>query len=89
MQFLVKTTGSFGLIRDGIPLDADLTALPIEGTSLLVTTALVFNPLQDRPILPMLAYRMTQQCAERSVDIPKKPSGRVSGLNHRDFRKVG
>ena len=72
MQFLVRYRGCFGLVREGIPLQPGLVALPMEGISLRFTNALVFSTQQDRPILPMLAYRMTQRCARRSRTVPKK-----------------
>jgi hypothetical protein len=73
MQFLVRHRGCFGLVREGIPLEPGLVALPMEGISLRFTNALVFSAQQERPILPMLAYRMTQRCARRSTAVPKKP----------------
>jgi DNA-binding transcriptional LysR family regulator len=73
MQFMVKKHGCFGLVREGIPLDSDLIALPMKGIRLRVSNALVFSAQQEKPILPMLAYRMIQRCARRASSVSKKP----------------
>ena len=73
MQFLVESHGCFGLIREGIPLNPGLVALPMEGISIRVANALVYSAREDLPILPMLAYRMTQRCARRLAVPHKRP----------------
>lgn len=65
MQFLVKTERCFGIVRENVPLDTELTVRPIAGVDIRVTTALVCHRDQQRPVFPMLAYRMAQQCAEK------------------------
>ena len=77
MQFLVKTQRCFGIVREHIPLDPELTARPISGVDLRVATALVCHRDQQRPVFPMLAYRMAQQCAQREKTGRRKPSGDV------------
>ena len=77
MQFLVKTRGCFGLIRAGTPVDDELTTRPIEGMDLRITTALLCRKEQKRPVLPMLAYRMSQICHDRENLVPKRPSASV------------
>lgn len=47
MQFIVKTRGCFGLVREGIALDPELIALPMEGINIRVTNALVFHPTRN------------------------------------------
>lgn len=89
MQFLVRHRGCFGLVREGIPLQPGLVALPMEGISLRFTNALVFSAQQDRPILPMLAYRMTQRCARRSRTALKKPVQTVDNSPGNDIRRTG
>ena len=89
MQFMVEKHGCFGLVREGIPLNPGLTALPMEGISIRVTNALVFNAHQERPVLPMLAYRMTQRCARRSAGVPKKPAQAVSDPHDPNIQRVG
>ena len=89
MQFLVRQRGCFGLVREGIPLEPGLVALPMEGISLRFTNALVFSTQQDRPILPMLAYRMTQRCARRLTTVPKKPVQTVGNPSDTHIRWTG
>ena len=89
MQFLVKTRGCFGLIRAGIPVDAELTTRPIEGMDFRITTALVFRKEQKRPVLPMLAYRMSQLCRDKEKqELPKRPSQSVRP-DQREIKKTG
>jgi DNA-binding transcriptional LysR family regulator len=89
MQFMVKTLGCFGLVREGIALDPELIALPMDGINIRVTNALVFSTQQERPILPMLAYRMTQRCAQRANSILKKPARTVGSPPAKDIRMTG
>lgn len=77
MQFLIKTQRCFGIVREHIPLDPELIARPIAGVDLSVTTALVCYREQERPVFPMLAYRMAQQCAKKERSFLRKPPGSV------------
>lgn len=77
MQFLVKTQQCFGIVRENIPLDADLTVRPIAGANLSIATALVCHREQERPVFPMLAYRMAQLCAKKGISIHRKPPGSI------------
>jgi DNA-binding transcriptional LysR family regulator len=88
MQFLVETSGCFGLIREGRALEPGLKALPIEGMNLRVRTALVFNASHQAPVLPMLARRMTQRCIEMSLGVPKrKPVSNVPEQGNLNFER--
>jgi DNA-binding transcriptional LysR family regulator len=89
MQFMVKKRGCFGLVREGIPLDPELTALPMKGINLRVANALVFNAQQEKPILPMLAYRMIQRCARRSAGTARKPVAAAPNPTHIGNRRAG
>lgn len=89
LQFLVRTSDAFGLIREGRPLEPDLIALPIEGLTVRVRTALVFNGQQQSPILPMLAARMTQRCVEMSPGTQKKGVRGTGDQASLDFSKTG
>jgi DNA-binding transcriptional LysR family regulator len=75
MQYIVKTHGCLGLIREHAPLDPELTTRPITGLALKATTAVVSLADQQRPAIPVLAYRMAQRCLGINVrDEPlKKP----------------
>jgi DNA-binding transcriptional LysR family regulator len=80
MQYIVKARGCLGLIREHAPLDPELTTRPVVGLSLKAITALVCHADQQRPAIPVLAYRMAQRCLGRNTntDSPKKPSQSVN-----------
>jgi len=88
LQFLVETSGCFGLIREGRAIPPGLRVLPIEGMNLRVRTALVFTAAHQSRVLPMLAGRMIQRCNEMSLGIPRKPVSRVPAQAHLDFDKT-
>jgi DNA-binding transcriptional LysR family regulator len=74
MQFLVKTRSCFGLVREHVPLDPELTTRTIAGVDLRIATALVYRRDQQRPVLPMLACRMAQRCgAKERPEHRKRP----------------
>jgi DNA-binding transcriptional LysR family regulator len=78
MQFLVKMGAGFGLIDETEPLDAELTRRSITGLPLHIKTALICHPAQQRPVLPLLAYRMEKVCADEiEMSGKKRPNGRV------------
>jgi DNA-binding transcriptional LysR family regulator len=77
MEFLVKTQRCFGIVREHVPLDPELTVRPIAGLNVRLATALVCHRDQQRPVFPMLAYRMAQQCAQRESAGQRKPPGTV------------
>ena len=64
MQYIVKTRGCFGLVREHMTLDPELTALPISGFQFEFITAVVSRAAQQRPAIPVLAYRLAQRCSE-------------------------
>jgi DNA-binding transcriptional LysR family regulator len=76
MQFLVKMGAGFGLIRETVPLDPELTRRSISGLSLQIKTAFICHP--TRPVLPLLAYRMAKLYAGKAeMNGKKRPSGSV------------
>ncbi len=78
-QFLVKIGAGLGLVRESAPLDPDLTRRSIAGVSLQVKTALICHPAQQRPVLPLLTYRLAKLCAdEAEMKNRKKPNGVVN-----------
>lgn len=90
MQFLVKTHGCFGLVREGVALDPELTSCPIEGITIRLTTALICHKEQQRPVLPMLAYRMSQRCGNhRPSTGPKQPDDRLPHPGESRLRRTG
>jgi DNA-binding transcriptional LysR family regulator len=84
MQFLAKTRACYGLIRAGIPVDDELTTRPIEGVDFRITTALLCHKEQKKPVLPMLAYRMSQLC--RDLANPSAPDKLTDGITVRNKR---
>jgi DNA-binding transcriptional LysR family regulator len=75
MQFLVKARRCFGLVREHVHLDPELTARAITGIDLRVATALVYRRDHQRPVFPMLAYRITQACTGNGTpESWKRPS---------------
>jgi len=78
MQFLVKMGAGFGLIDETVTLDAELTRRSIAGLPLHIKTALICPPTLQRPVLPLLAYRMEQVCANKiAMNRKKRPNGSV------------
>jgi hypothetical protein len=75
MQYMVKSRGCFGLVREHIPLLPELTIRPISGFSIKFITAVVSHAAQQRPAIPVMAYRMAQRCADQSSTdaLLKKP----------------
>jgi DNA-binding transcriptional LysR family regulator len=79
MEFLVKEEAGFALMRDKVPLDAELTRRRIEGISIRIKTAFVCHPAQKRSVLPLLAFRLARVCGPREEGASqKRPSGRVA-----------
>jgi DNA-binding transcriptional LysR family regulator len=90
MQFLVKTLHCFGLVREQVPLDPELTVRLIPGMDLRYRTALICHCDQQRPVFPMLAYRMAQRCAgERRMASRKSPGHAHIGQEQLPFEKAG
>lgn len=78
MRFLVKEGVGFGLVRDGVPLDPALVRRPIAGVNLSIKGAFICLPAQQRPVLPLLAYRLAKFCLEMGLSPNlKKPAGSV------------
>jgi DNA-binding transcriptional LysR family regulator len=88
MQFIVKTRGCFGLVRDRIPLEPGLTARPISGVDFRLGTELVCHRDEQRPAITMLAYRMVERCIAREQPVTlKRPPGRVLEADISPLRK--
>jgi DNA-binding transcriptional LysR family regulator len=79
MQYLVKRGKGFSLLQESTTLDPELTMRGITGINLTVTTVLICNAVQIRPVLPMLAYRIEKCLAMATkMDGRKRPNGRVT-----------
>ena len=78
MQFLVKERAGWALMREHTALDPALILRPIAGLSLTVRSAFVCLPMQERLVLPLLAYRVAKFCIERNAArSERKPVSRV------------
>ena len=90
MHFLVKENVGFGLVREGITLDLELTSRPISGVNLTIETAFICHELQQRPVLPLLAYRVAKCCADKAAaNRRKKPVARVEEIAPKQGRIFG
>jgi DNA-binding transcriptional LysR family regulator len=63
MQFLVKMKLGFGLVRESAEIDPELTKRPITGLDLRIKTAFICHVAQQRPLYPILVYRLAQACS--------------------------
>lgn len=78
LMFEVQAGHGWGLVRESLRVDQDLVKRPIEGLPLYVKTAFVCHRMQERPVLPLLAYRLAKTCLEMvSTSAPKKPPASV------------
>ena len=77
VQFLVRTRCSLGLVRDRAELDPELTTRPMTGIDIRVGTAFVCDKEQQRPVFPMLAYRMAQRRLGKARGGLRKPPSPV------------
>jgi len=90
MQFLVKMGYGFGLVRESTPIAPELTTRSVAGLNLRITTAFVCHPAEQRPVLQLLAYRISKRCAD-SIDLNglKRPNERASSDEYEPLRKAG
>ena len=77
VQFLIQEGAGFGLVRDSVPLTANLVRRPMAGLTMSVKGAFICLPAQQRPVLPLLAYRVAKFCSNKPELHAKKPAGRV------------
>ncbi len=90
MQFLVKENVGFGLVLNGVPLDPELTRRRIEGLPLRIRTMFVCHPAQQRPILPILGFRVAKLCVGmEAISGKKKPNARVMEADLGQLRMFG
>lgn len=90
MQFLVKMGYGFGLVRESTPIAPELTTRSVAGLNLRITTAFVCHPAEQRPVLQLLAHRISKRCAD-SIDSNglKRPNERASSDEYEPLRKAG
>jgi hypothetical protein len=61
MQMLVKEGFGFTLIREGTPLDDELTTRPIAGVDWAVNTAVIYHQHRHPKTVPILVKRFRRQ----------------------------
>ena len=89
MQFLVENRKGLGLVRESTPLPEHLVTRRIAGLPIKITTAFVCREEQQRPVLPLLAYNLSQRCEEPMQSVaPKKPSVREVDAEHHSGRSA-
>ena len=89
-QFLVKEQGGWTLMREDAAIDPALVLRPISGVSLNIRSAFVCLPVQERPVLPLLAYRVAKVCVARdAAQSERKPVSRVTPTKNTQKRLFG
>jgi DNA-binding transcriptional LysR family regulator len=89
MQYLVKRGRDFSLAQESTHLDSELTMRGIVGVNLTVTTALICNAVQIRPVLPMLAFRIEKHLAMATkMDGRKRPNERATTAHPIKLKKA-
>jgi len=90
MQFLVKMGNGFGLVRESTPIAPELTTRSVAGLNLRTTTAFICRPAEQRPVLQLLAYRISKRCADNiESDGLKRPNERAGRDEYEPLRKAG
>jgi DNA-binding transcriptional LysR family regulator len=90
LQFLVKLRLGLGLVLESVPLDPELTRRPIAGVDLRIKTAFICHPAQQKPLFPILVYRLAQACAALNIErAKKKPSQSVSEVSPQQLEIFG
>jgi DNA-binding transcriptional LysR family regulator len=79
MQFLIRRSKNMGLLLESTNLSPDLVFKKVDGVSLKITTALICLKNQQRPVLPILAFKLNEKC-QKAVIHPgmRKPPSRVT-----------
>ena len=71
MQLQVQAGNGWGLVHESLKLDPDLTRLKITGVPIRVRTAFISHKNQDRPLFPLLAFRIAATCERRPLDFKR------------------
>jgi hypothetical protein len=82
IQMLIKEGYGFALIREGTPLDEELTTRPIAGVDWAVDTAIVYHREHHPRTIPFLAkklQRMVQKNIASGGHAQRNPNSSASG----------
>lgn len=82
MQMLVKEGHGFSLIRDGTPLDEELTTRPIRGLNWTIETAVIYHERSCPKTIPILVRKLKKQLDRISRE--RRLSGIPTILRHEE-----
>jgi hypothetical protein len=85
MQMLVKEGFGFTLIREGTPLDDELTTRPIAGVDWAVNTAVIYHQQRHPKTVPILVKKFRRQF--RNETNGTAANGTPVSLQARSIRK--
>jgi DNA-binding transcriptional LysR family regulator len=85
MQMLVKEGFGFTLIREGTPLDDELTTRPIAGVDWVVNTAVIYHQQRHPKTVPILVKKFRRQF--RNETKGTAANGTLVSLHARSIRK--
>jgi DNA-binding transcriptional LysR family regulator len=84
MQMLVKEGYGFALVREGTPIDEDLTTRPIAGVDWTVDTAVIYHKQWRPKTIPLLVRRFKKQYGTGLSELGlKKPPATVGSSSVR------
>lgn len=83
MQTLVKEGHGFALIREGSPLDQELTTRPIAGVNWTVDTAVIYHKQRRPKTVPILLRKFKKQYGKGPSELGPKRVPTVMPLNHK------
>ncbi len=73
VQLMVRERICLALIRQGEPLDEDLTTRPIQGVHWTIDSAIIYQNEHDQKALPLLLHDLEQRFSIAEAISPKKP----------------
>ena len=83
MQTLVKEGHGLALIREGTPLDEELTARPVAGVDWTVDTAVIYHKQQRPKTMPILLRKFKKQFGEGPSELGPERVPTVMPVNHK------
>ena len=78
VQLMVRERICFALIREGEPLDDDLTTRPIQGVNWTIDSAIIYPNEHDQKALPLLLHDLEKRFSIAEPVMSKKPPQRVN-----------
>lgn len=78
VQWMVRERICFALIRQGEPLDDDLTTRPIQDVNWTIDSAIIYPNEHDQKALPLLLHDLEKRFSIAEPIMPRKPPQRVT-----------